>query len=171
MQPVPFVEQGAGFGSGRCQVCRHQRVVDRLDDQKRPGPRRQDMERAEEEGREPGLPPGDGAKQKAKQSQARLHGEAVLVGRFPLGKQVAVVQLEPRRLLGEIDVESRAGEEGRNDECEMSYKHVSCALVVISVAGAGDRRRHSARTPRRRGVKGKTGQRSASFFSTAPRLV
>ena len=74
----------------------------------------------------PGLPPGDGAEEKAEHRQARLHGEAALVGGLPLGKQRPVVQLEPRRLLGEIDVEGRAGEEGGNDESEMSYKHGKC---------------------------------------------
>ena len=51
-----------------------------------------------------------------------------LIGRFPLGKQAAVVQLEPCRLLGEIDVDNRTGEEGGNDESKMSYKHVLAPL-------------------------------------------
>ena len=47
--------------------------------------------------------PKDGADQ----GQWRLHGEAVLVGRLPLGEQRAVVELQPGGLLAEADVDRR----------------------------------------------------------------
>ena len=41
----------------------------------------------------------------------RLHGEAAFVGWLPFGEQGAIVEEETRRLLGDIDVERRAGKD------------------------------------------------------------
>jgi hypothetical protein len=69
------------------------------------------------------LPPGNGAKDESGHGQSALHGEAALIGRFPLRKQGPVFQFEAGRLLGEIDVKSGSREQGRKDESEISYKH------------------------------------------------
>ncbi len=75
-----------------------------------------------------GLPPGASAEQEADHGQARLHDEAAFVGRLPLGEQGAIVELQPCRLLGEIDIERRAREQCRDDQCEKPDKHACASL-------------------------------------------
>src|SRR5262249_54347377 len=70
-----------------------------------------------------GLPPGQKAEQKSDRHERRLHGEAALVGRLELGEQRAVVEAEPRRLLGNVDEERGAAEERGDDERKLSGDH------------------------------------------------
>src|SRR6185437_4030869 len=123
VKPVPSMKRCAAIGAGLRQVGPHQLVVDRLHDQERPGPRRQNEQRADEEGGDAGQPPGDGAEEKCEHRQGRLHDEATSVRRLPLRQQRFVIQLQPGGLLGEIDVEGRSAEQRGHDESEMSYVH------------------------------------------------
>ena len=76
-----------------------------------------------------GLPPGEQSKQEANDRQRRLHGKAADVGRLPFGEQRAVVEHESRRLLGDVDVDRGTGEDGGDDQGELSGEHGIPALA------------------------------------------
>jgi hypothetical protein len=84
------------------------------------------------------LPPGDGAEGEADQGQTRLHDEAALVGLLPLDQEGPVLQLEPCRLLGEINLEGRPGERGGDGKREMSNHH-GPALILLPLVNPGEK--------------------------------
>jgi hypothetical protein len=47
----------------------------------------------------------------------------MVVGGTPFRQQRAIVEHKPRRLLGRIDIDRRAGEERGGDECHLASKH------------------------------------------------
>jgi|HubBroStandDraft_4_1064222.scaffolds.fasta_scaffold2974289_2 hypothetical protein len=63
------------------------------------------------------------AKDAADQRQRSLHGVPALVRNFPFSQKRAIVQAETRRLLRKIDVERRAGEQGRDKKRELTEEH------------------------------------------------
>jgi hypothetical protein len=52
-----------------------------------------------------------------------LHRKAVLIGRFPFGKEGAVVKPKAGWLFRHVDVECGAGKESGGDECDLSCEH------------------------------------------------
>jgi hypothetical protein len=66
-----------------------------------------------------------------------LHDEAALVSGLPFNEQGSVIEMQPRRLLGEIDVECRAEEDRDWPECV-------CRMRLGSIALSPDRKNYTS---------------------------
>jgi hypothetical protein len=68
------------------------------------------------------------SKQTTQQRERRLHRGSPLVGRLPFGQERAIIQRQPRRLLGHIHVKCCAGKNRRGDQRNKSESHGSTLL-------------------------------------------
>ena len=69
-------------------------------------------------------PSRDDAQQKPDQSQRSLHGEAALIGGFPLREERTVIEIEAGRLLRYVDVNSGAGKSSGDNERELCGQQI-----------------------------------------------
>jgi hypothetical protein len=82
------------------------------------------QERSNNEGHSARLPPGDDPQNEPNDRKRSLHGSSALVRRFPLSEQRTVVQLEARRLFGNVNVECCAREDSGDRKIEVSSEHI-----------------------------------------------
>ena len=85
----------------------HQTAVGRHDHEDRVGPVCEQDHGSQQRTPIEGAEIGDEPEDPADDSEARLHYVAPLVGRLPLSEERAIVELKPRWLLGDVDIESR----------------------------------------------------------------
>src|SRR5207248_10801977 len=104
MQLRPFVYEFTAVGTRIGGINRHERVVRRRDDENGVGPIGNQSERTEKPEPDTGLPPCQYSQDETNDGKRRLHDEAALVSGFPFNQQGSVIEMQPRRLLGEIDV-------------------------------------------------------------------
>ena len=108
-------------------------AVGRHDDEQRVGPVRQHDYSTERPEQIAGRPPGGRTEERRKDSNRGLHGGAALVSRTPLRKRRPVVESEPRRVLGDVDVNRRA-EEDRGRHQRQQANHVLYPPLVSTSA-------------------------------------
>src|SRR5579862_343322 len=100
-------------------------IVGRLDDEQRVRPVRQDQHRARQPTPILRLPCRNEAENSRQQGEACLHLEAARIAELPLRQQAHVVERQPRRLLGLVDVERRARKGGGESERGWASYHRS----------------------------------------------
>jgi hypothetical protein len=123
MQVRPFLYEFTAMGTSTGWINRHERVVGRHDDEKRVGPIGNQDQRTEKPEPDTALPPCQYSQDEANDGKRGLHDEAALVRGFPFDKQRSIVEMQPRRLLGEIDVECCAEENRSDGQCEQADDH------------------------------------------------
>jgi hypothetical protein len=77
----------------------------------------------------PGRPGGNQAEHARNHCATRLHLKAAVVAWFPLLEEGSVIETEPRRLLGEVDVERSPGERGGDNRRKLPCKHESLHII------------------------------------------
>src|SRR6516165_42500 len=75
----------------------------------------------------------------ANDDEACLHDVASLVGRLPLGEKRAIVKLEARRLLSDVDVDRSSRKRSGECEREVPDKHLSPPVFTTSIPPVGPR--------------------------------
>src|ERR1700685_2105396 len=123
--PRPGHDQRAGRGAGLVFCQRIELIVGRLDDEERVRPVRQDQYRAGQPTPILRLPRRNQAENSRQQGEARLHLEATRVAELPFRQQARIVERQPRRLLGLIDVKRRARKSGGEGERGWTSYHRS----------------------------------------------
>src|SRR5713101_1378024 len=83
--------------------------------------------------------------------EARLHHVAPPIGRLPLGKERAVVELKARWLLGDVDVDRCPGEDGGYRERKLSNQHLRSPSTRSSGFRSGAQQERPALHDARRG--------------------
>ena len=115
-----------GVGRGRFE-----HLVDRNDHEQRPRPvgARSARPRATRPSRPSGSRPTEPSTV-ATSARLGLHRLAARVARLPFGEQRAVVEVEPRRLLGHVHVDRRAREDRGGDQRQVLDEQASIAVGI-----------------------------------------
>src|SRR5215831_11948654 len=110
MENAPPPNHAARFSRGTARRCVHQTAIDRHDHGDRVGPTCEQDRGAEQPTQVEGTEKRNDPEGPTNDGQTRLQHVAAVVGQLPLGEERAIVELKPRGLLGEVDVDRGSSE-------------------------------------------------------------